>query len=342
MILTGKSITSPGDPLQPVETEAVYRSILRPNTEVLNLLNQLKHIRAIDPGKYRKLKTGLPYMVCADFRPRIRKKENFLQVSRFILDIDHLSEFEIDLNLLRKKLREDPLVEMFYCSPSGDGLKVLFKLDKPISDGGYYSLFYKTFCIRFSETYQLGGAVDTKTNDVSRACFLSHDSEAWFNPDAVGVRASDYLPEEGFLELADVQQEIKEHEKKLAEEAKELNLPKPETHELSDSTLNKIKEKLGVRVREKPKKEYFQPEELQSVEEDIIQLLNELGAKLLKSEAISYGRRLRIGADRVWAELNVFYGKKGVTVVKTAKTGSDKELTELLYLLLSDYFSNRA
>lgn len=341
MVLIGKNVTTPGDVLQSAEIEKVYKAILRPGTEVMNLLNQLKQIRAIDPGKYRKLKTKLPYIVCADFRPRIRKKENFLHTSRFILDIDHLSEFDIELSILKVKLREDPMVELFYCSPSGDGLKVFFKLDKPISDSGYYSLFYKTFCMRFSEAYQLGGAVDTKTSDVSRCCFVSHDPDAWFNPKVREVRTDDYLPKDGFFELSQVQGEIKEHEKNAAEEAKKLDLPKPEVQELPDSTMNRIKEMVGMKVREKQKKEYFQPEELQSVEEDVIQLLNGVGAQLLKSEPISYGRRLRIGADQVWAELNIFYGKRGVTIVKTTKTGSNKELAEMLFRLLSDYFENK-
>lgn len=341
MILTGKSITSSGDPLQPIEIETVYNSILRPSMEVMNLLDQLKQIRAIDPRKYRKLKTSLPYIVCADFRPRIRKKENFLQTSRFILDIDHISEFEIDLGALKERLKKDSYVEMFYCSPSGDGLKVFFKLDKPISDSGYYSVFYKTFCMRFSEAYHLKGAIDTKTSDVSRGCFVSHDSDAWLNPAARGVKAEDYLPHGGFLELSQIQREIKEHEKKSAEQTKELEVSKNEPHELPDSTMNRIKEMLGVRRKSKQKKEYFQPEELKLVEEDLNRLLNELGAELIKSEAISYGRRVRIGADGVWAELNIFYGKKGVTLVKTTKTGSNKELAELLYELLTEYFQNK-
>lgn len=341
MVLIGKNITTANDPLQPAEIEKVYKAILGPSTEVLNLLNRLKQIQSIDPGKYRKLKTGLPYIVCADFRPRIRKKENFLHTSRFILDMDHLSEFEIELNVLKEKLQEDPIVEMFYASPSGDGLKVFFKLEKPIVDSGYYSLFYKKFCIWFSEKHGLDGAVDTKTSDVSRCCFVSYDPDAWFNSNAKAVRAEDYLPTEGFRELSQVQKEINEYEKKTAEEARQMELPKTEAFELTDNTLSKIKQMVGIRPREKQKKEYFQPEELKTVEEEINFLLNEVGAQLLKSEPISYGRRLKIAADRVWAELNVFYGQKGVTIVKTTKTGSNKELTELLYKLLIDYFENR-
>lgn len=340
MVSIGKNVTTPGDPLQPVEIKKVYKSILNPGQEVKTLLNRLRQIRAIDPRQYRKLKTRLPYIVCADFRPKIRKKENFLKVSRFIIDIDHLSEFDLSADSLKDQLRKDPFVEMFYVSPSQDGIKVFFKLDQPISDSGYYSVFYKAFCIKFAAAYQLGPALDTKTSDVSRCCFVSHDPDAWYNPEARPVVVSEYLPETGFLELSATLKEVKEHEKEVQVKMKEMDIAKAEHQTLSDEALTRIKQMVGVRVRRPSKKEYFQPEELKTIEGVVETLLNEAGAQLLKSEPISYGRRLRIGADRSWAELNVFYGKKGVTVVKTTKTGSNKELASMLYLLLTDYFEN--
>ena len=44
-----------------------------------------------------------------------------------------------------------------------------------------YSLFYKKFVKSFSEQYDLQQVVDAKTSDVSRACFLSHDKDAFYN-----------------------------------------------------------------------------------------------------------------------------------------------------------------
>lgn len=70
-------------------------------------------------------------------------------------------------------------------------------------------------------------------------------------------------------------------------------------------------------------------------------LLKEVGVNLEKTEPISYGRRIRVSADNHWAELNVFYGKKGATVVKTTKTGSNPELVETIYVLIKDYFEQR-
>ena len=78
MLLIGKQVTSGADPLQPVEVEKVYRAILNPDSEVAILQKRLREIKILDLGQYRKLKTGLPYIVCAQFQPKLRKKENFL------------------------------------------------------------------------------------------------------------------------------------------------------------------------------------------------------------------------------------------------------------------------
>ncbi len=141
MLLIGKHITAPSDPLQPVSVQSVFKAICNARGEVATLQNRLQAIRIIDAGQYRKMKTALPYIVCASFQPNVRKKENFVFTERFVVDIDHLSEYEIDMKSLRQRLRDDPRVELLFSSPGGDGLKVLFVLSERIADSGYYALF---------------------------------------------------------------------------------------------------------------------------------------------------------------------------------------------------------
>ena len=50
---------------------------------------------------------------------------------------------------------------------------------------------------------------------------------------------------------------------------------------------------------------------------------------LVEENPINYGRQLRIGAGHLWAELNLFYGKRGFRVVKTTKSGSHADLADL-------------
>src|SRR5699024_11143382 len=99
------------------------------------------------------------------------------------------------------------------------------------------------------------------------------------------------------------------------------------------------KEKVGRRVRTTTSKNYYQPEELQSIVQELEALVEGVGAKIEKTEPISYGRRVRGSGGKHWAELNVLYGKEGTTIVKTTKTGSNSELDESIYILIRDYFT---
>ena len=76
---------------------------------------------------------------------------------------------------------------MAFCSPGADGLKLLFRLEEKCEDEALFSAFYKQFALTFSQKYQLEGVIDTQTSDVTRACFMSYDPEAWYRPEALPV-----------------------------------------------------------------------------------------------------------------------------------------------------------
>lgn len=327
-MLLGKHITKPGEVLQEVAIERVYKATLNPDGQTAVLVNRLRAIRAIDIKNYNKLKTRLPYLVCGLFHPKIRKKENFLYTERFIVDIDHISEFELDIEELKTKFKQDPRVELYYTSPSGDGLKLFFRLTEQISDSGYYSLFYKAFSVEFARQYSLGAAVDLKTNDVSRCCFVSHDPDAYFNSDIERVDPNKFLPKDEASSLDALHKNLKEIERTFEKEKKDLDIIPSGPEVLTDDILVKIKEKMGMKIRQAKEKYYFQPEELDEIIPQILAQLESVGIKLLNMQPISYGRQLKIGAATRWAEINVFYGQKGMSIVASSKSGSNRELSE--------------
>ncbi len=341
MLLIGKNIKTPGDQLQAYSVEKIYKALTNPNGEIVTLLQRLQQIRIIDPNQYRKLKTGLPYMVCADFFPKVRKKENFLSTERFLIDIDHLSEYQLDISELKEKLKTNPSIELLFISPSGDGLKALFKLSEKITDSAYYALFFKSFCLQFAKEYQLGAAVDIKTNDVSRCCFVSYDPDTYYNPEPVPIIAEKYLTSDSFEAFDQINYEIKKEESALKIQEKEAGVIKENPNKtLPDDILHQIKIKVGQRVKDPIIKEYIQPEELDAIIESIQEQLAEINVELVSSEPINYGRRLRVKAEIYWAEINIFLGKRnGVTVVPTTKTGSKKELAEMVTELLRSTIS---
>jgi len=219
---------------------------------------------------------------------------------------------------------------MGFVSPGGDGLKLMFRLEEPCFDPGLYSLFYKAFVQHFAREHQLEPVIDLRTHDVTRACFLSVDPGAWFHPEARPVVLGQYFDPSA----PDAEREIHRAQKKLEEEAV---VPAPETKEpLSDEVLVAIKQKLNPNYRPRKKKQAYVPPELEKVMPRIEERFAELGITLQEPEPIHYGKKLRVQAGEHWAEVNVFFGKRGFSVVKTTKSGSKAELATLTQQALEE------
>ena len=132
---------------------------------------------------------------------------------------------------LRKTITSDTRTVMCFVSPGGDGLKVLFRFSERCYDAGLYKTFYKAFLDRFARQYGVEQVVDGKTCDVTRACFLSADAEAYYNPDAEPVVLTDYVNPDADATLAfDVKHEMEQKEREAARQV----VPKPHTEPTGD------------------------------------------------------------------------------------------------------------
>ena len=117
-----------------------------------------------------------------------RKKERFVSAQCMVVDIDHLPS-TVEWQNCWKKVCVVPEVAHAFKSPSGDGIKCIITFDKPITDSDHYSAFYSATVARlfaFTSCH-----VDDPTRDVARACFLSHDPDAYYNPKAIPVVVND-------------------------------------------------------------------------------------------------------------------------------------------------------
>lgn len=129
--------------------------------------------------KYKQLKKELPYFVASSVSDK-RHRDSFIMSNGAILDIDKIESPEEVLNL-KSQFERDPYVHFCFISPSGNGLKVGFILDKYITSPSEYTKVYKYLGQKVSESY--GVEVD-KTSDCVRACFLSYDPGLYFNPES--------------------------------------------------------------------------------------------------------------------------------------------------------------
>ena len=111
--------------------------------------------------------------------------------SLFCVDLDDLE----DTKAIKSKVIDLLPPSLMFVSPSGNGLKIVYKID--INDAEHLQ-YYNAFEVFFNE--QLSLAIDDKCKDVPRACFLCHDSEAYFNEDAEVIDKSFidtfYLPKQ--------------------------------------------------------------------------------------------------------------------------------------------------
>lgn len=151
MLQIGKSITSANDPLKIISVEDFYKMISCPSPELISKMHQLRILSTIDFKKYQDMKKMLPYITCGIFSPPYRRTQNFGSISQFIIDLDHLSEKEINISVLKEKLSKDDRIEMIFVSPGGDGLKILFRLSEKCYDPVKYNIFYKLFISQFSQ-----------------------------------------------------------------------------------------------------------------------------------------------------------------------------------------------
>jgi len=91
------------------------------------------------------------------------------------VDFDHLKNIE----KLRFRLFQDEYfdTQLLFVSPSGNGLKWIISIDITASPHGDYFAAVANYILK---TY--GVAVDKSGRDISRACFLPHDPQAFINP----------------------------------------------------------------------------------------------------------------------------------------------------------------
>lgn len=93
------------------------------------------------------------------------------------VDFDHTDERTEELVTLFSGL---PYVVAVFISISGRGVKVLVRVD--VESAEQYAVVYPVVATELSTLAHFG--YDGKCSDLGRACFVSHDPNAYYNPDA--------------------------------------------------------------------------------------------------------------------------------------------------------------
>lgn len=127
---------------------------------------------------YNILKSKLPAITFAGTFNKQRRADLLEEYTNIvILDIDKLSKEEI--STLKSIFFKDRFVYACWISPSGNGLKVLVKVD---SNSEVHKHAFAQISEYFNECYKI--EVDKSGSDLSRLCFVSFDSLLYLNIDS--------------------------------------------------------------------------------------------------------------------------------------------------------------
>lgn len=337
MLMCGSDIRAAGDKLQRVAEERFYQSLVCPKPRMASAVEQLRIVYTLDARRYSELKRALPYVVCGMFSPPFRRTENFAYTESLILDFDHLADKGVSLDELRKRVAADSRVMMCFASPSRDGLKVMFRLGERCYDSGLYSVAYRLFAADFARHMGLEQVLDRRTSDVTRACFASVDPDAYFNPDAEAVDAKAYANGEDPLAFADAKRQA---ETKHAHAATAANAPNAPNDPAAD-VMERIRRTL--RPAAPPARgSVVVPAELDDIMDALRDHIGQTGIEVTEVVNIQYAKKIRARLGARKAELNLYHGRKGFSVVVSPRQGTDSELNNLLADVTRDFLAYSA
>jgi hypothetical protein len=314
MLYLGKNISSKEE-LQPVAFDSVAQAIRKDHYSLAAKIESLRQLLQIDRGIYNQKKKELPYFCFSNFKGNLRRSENFISTSYLVLDIDKLALLQ--LNELKQKLPEDKRIRLFYQTPSGLGLKLIFEFSEEIKSAKEYHDLGYSFGLAFCREYQMESNLDKATIEVSRASFLSFDAEAHYNENPVLIEPSEYLL------LGSQLSDLFELSNKPKEEVKKS--------EPSVEVYKDILVKLGNKGK-RISTDGAVLSEFWLVFLKIMQpLLLSVACKMKETRSIAYGIQICIEHENGESgEANLYFGKKGYTVVRSNKATHQQMLNEIL------------
>lgn len=215
-------------------------------------------------------------------------------------------------------------------------MKVLFKLKERCYDAGIYTLFYKSFLREFAALYRLEQVLDDRTCDVCRACFISVDANAFYRADAVPIDLNSYLPVSDTVSMFDLKHELERE----AKEKKTVAVAEDRNKEPEKEVMDKIKSLLNPNAKNAiAKKKPYVPELLNEIIGDLQKYIEATGVVVYEVINIQYAKKIRCKVGARLAEINLFYGKHGFSVVQSPRCGTSEDLNRLISELITTYLS---
>ncbi len=332
----GTAITTGGDALQARSLAEVF-ALITTDPGLKTTTDRLRKLALLDREAARTLKTRLPYVVGSAFggvgETALRRTDAFAEARYFVLDVDHCKHLD---GAVPDAVRQDASVALAFVSPSGEGVKVLFRLLDACTDPKAFSAAYRNFASDFGTRHRWAQGLDLRTCDVTRACFLAHDPAAYYNPDAFPVdwRAWLLADDDGLFAdgLPTPTNGVAMSGRATGGEPAQPATRKPLAERPIDPVAyDAVRQQINPKAPVRREKQVTVPEELYAVEPVLRQLCQHLNWELRTVEKLNYGLKFGIRHGLRSAEVNVYWGKRGYSLVRSPKTGTDPALNDLLY-----------
>lgn len=311
---------NPPETLSLIEPEPLLHLLSAGDSPLMAEVARLRKLAQLDKKAYATAKLGLPYLIGAVFGDNIRHTDHFEAIHYLILDFDQCLQSPVQSQHLRQRIALRSEVWLMFVSPNGSGLKVWFRLQEPCTDPAVFKAFYRAFSSKFAEDIDLLGTLDTRTCDVTRVCFLSHDPSTYYSPNATPLDWQHWQAKQD--EFNDISLDGS------------LNIELPSKPTLNTEVYQQILKKVNPKAPARPHNEPHVPALVESVQATLVQLLEVHDIGIEQLVRLPYGLKFCCMRQLKRAEVSVFYGKRGFSVVKTPKSGTDGMLTDEVYTLM--------
>ena len=166
---------------------------------VLDVIGSQKYAKRIaDIRQGTGNKNKLPAFCIAELSGGRRIGGNVIGASCIVLDVDGIendpgSTTEAEyvkydlLGAMEDGSGQVDRAHAMFVSPSGNGLKIVYRLNKSITSPPVFTHLYKQLAADLIENYNellRGGKVDTSASDITRATYMSHDPNIYINESA--------------------------------------------------------------------------------------------------------------------------------------------------------------
>ena len=164
---------------------------------------------------------------------------------------------------------------------------------------------------------------------------MSIDPDVYYTPVAELVDWEQIVNEQNSMALFENVKQVEEEQHQLGKECEKDELV---SNEPGAETMQRIKSLLNpARAKKEKIKEYFVPGILNDIIGDLKRYIEETGAIVTEIRDISYGKKIGVQVGLKFAEINLFYGKRGFNVVKSPKQGTSEELNAVVAELVTAF-----